>query len=295
MTGLITRATAGFYYVQCSGRVIECHARGILRREGNSPLVGDLVEITENGEAGTVESILPRRNRLVRPPVANIDRLLIVSSTITPAPDLLSIDKLAAIAEQQGIEPVIIFTKTDKIPADKLVDIYRRAGFKAYGVSNLTGEGIGPVTELVKSGVSVLTGNSGVGKSSLINRIAPEMFLKIGDISRKLQRGRHTTRVVEFFPFYGGYVADTPGFSSIDIVQAQVIRKEDLPYMFREFAPYLDHCRFTGCSHTKELGCAVLEAVKAGKIALSRHSSYCAMYDEIKDLKDWELKDTPKG
>jgi ribosome biogenesis GTPase len=289
--GMILKATGGFYYVKCGGSVTECRARGIFRKEGISPLVGDMALISVDGETGTVEKIGARKNELLRPPVANLDRLIIVASVVSPPPDIRALDKLAAIAEHKGIEPVLVFTKADLGDAAPFLTLYRGAGFSAYAVSSTTGEGVDAVSALLQTGISAFTGNSGVGKSSLLNRIAPQLFLEVGAISRKLGRGRQTTRTVELFEMEGGgYVADTPGFSSIDIERAQIILKDELQYDFRDFAPFIGKCKFTGCPHLKGKGCAVLQAVQDGKIAQSRHDSYCAMYDEVKDIKTWELK-----
>jgi ribosome biogenesis GTPase len=253
-----------------------------------------MAEISLEGGSGTVETILPRKNELLRPPLGNLDRLVIVASTVSPPPDTLAIDKLAAIAEHKGIEPVFVLTKIDLCPPGPLPGIYRAAGFGAVAVSNHTGEGVQELAGLLNGGINAFTGNSGVGKSSLLNRIVPGHLLEVGGISRKLGRGRQTTRTVELFALDGGgYAADTPGFSAIDIVRTQIILKDELQYDFREFAPYLGKCQFTGCSHTKEKGCAVLEAVESGAIARSRHNSYLAMYDEIKDIKSWEIKNRP--
>lgn len=294
--GLITRATGGFYYIRYKEQVIACRARGIFRKVKQTPLVGDRVKFSiQDAEAGegTVEEILPRRNALVRPSLANLDRLVIVSAAASPAPDPFAIDKLAAIAEVAHIEPVMVFTKCDLAPADELVAIYRKAGFGSFSVSNMTGQGVDAVRETLE-GVCAFAGNSGVGKSSLLNRLASGLALQVGAVSRRLGRGRHTTRTVELFRMSDcgipkdGYVADTPGFSSMDMTGAMMIRKEELPGAFREFAPYLDRCRYRGCAHVREDGCAVREAVERGEIAPSRHASYCALYDAVKDMKDWE-------
>lgn len=296
--GLIIRATGGFYYVENGGQTVACRARGIFRKEKKTPLVGDNVRFSvqdaEKGE-GTVEEILPRRNALIRPPLANLDRLFIVSAAASPSPDPFAIDKLSAIAEISQIEPVIVFTKCDLAPVDDLVALYRKAGFASFGVSSVTGQSVDAVRDVLE-GVCAFTGNSGVGKSSLLNRIAPGLALQVGAVSQRLGRGRHTTRTVDLFRLADcgiskeGYVADTPGFSSLDVAGALLIRKEELPYAFREFAPYLDDCRYRGCAHVREDGCAVRAAVERGEIAASRHASYCAMYEAVKDIKDWELK-----
>lgn len=296
--GLIVRATGGFYYVREEERTVACRARGIFRKEKMTPLVGDRVRFSvqdEEAGEGTVEEILPRRNALVRPPMANLDRLFIVSAAASPPPDTFAVDKLSALAETAGIEPVFVFTKCDLAPVEELAGVYRRAGFAAFVVSNVTGQGVDALRDAL-GGVCAFTGNSGVGKSSLLNRIVPDLALQVGDVSRRLGRGRHTTRTVELFHMadYGipkeGYVADTPGFSALDVAGAVLIRKEQLPHAFREFAPYLDDCRYRGCAHVREDGCAVRAAVERGEIAASRHASYCAMYEAVKDIKDWELK-----
>lgn len=296
--GLITRATGGFYYVENGRQTVACRARGIFRKEKKTPLVGDKVRFSvqdaKKGE-GTVEEILPRRNALVRPPLANVDRLFIVSAAASPSPDPFAIDKLSAIAEVSKIEPVIVFTKSDLAPVDDLIRLYRKAGFASFAVSSVTGQGVDAVRDTLE-GVCAFTGNSGVGKSSLLNRIAPALTLQVGAVSQRLGRGRHTTRTVDLFRLADcgiakeGYVADTPGFSSLDVAGALLIRKEELPYAFREFAPYLDDCRYRGCAHVREDGCAVRAAVERGEIAPSRHASYCAMYEAVKDIKDWELR-----
>lgn len=288
--GLIIKSNSGFYYVKCGEDIVECHARGIFRKEHQSPLVGDRVLISCEGETGTIDEILPRKNSLVRPPVANIDFLAIVVSTTQPVPNLLVIDKLIVTAEQKGIEPVVVISKGDLCGGGDLCAIYKKAGINSFAASGVTGEGIDELKKLISGHIGAFTGNSGVGKSSLLNRLDPSLTLGTGEISHKLGRGRHTTRLVELFCACSGYIADTPGFSSIDTGKVDPILKENLQFVFREFEPYIGRCRFTGCSHTKESGCAVLEAVQNGEIAASRHKSYCAMYEEAKDIKEWELK-----
>lgn len=294
--GLIVKSNSGFYYVknvedstQNSQDVIECRARGIFRKEHRSPLVGDWVLFSLNG-AGTIEEILPRKNCLVRPPVANIDMLVIVVSTTQPVPNMLMIDRLIIMAEQKNIEPVVVVSKCDLRDGTDIIDIYNKVGIKAFAASGITGEGIDELKKLIAGKIGAFTGNSGAGKSTILNSIDPSLSLNTGEISRKLGRGRHTTRIVELFYTCGGYVADTPGFSTIETGKFDPILKEDLQYAFREFAPYIGQCRFTGCSHTKENDCSVLEAVRNGTIPASRHKSYCEMYEEAKGIKEWELK-----
>ena len=228
----------------------------------------------------------------MRPPVANLDQLLIVASLQDPQPNLLMIDKTIAAAEYHKIEPVVILNKTDLEDGDAIEAIYRQAGFVCIQASARTGEGIETIREQLRGRVSVFTGNSGVGKSSLLNCIDERLGLSTGEISQKLGRGRHTTRHVEIYELEnGGLVADTPGFSTLDIERFQLIRKEELPDCFREFAPFLGQCRFTSCAHTVEKGCAILQAVEEGKIARSRWESYVAMYQEVKDIKEWNWKE----
>lgn len=289
--GRIIKAIGGFYYVEAAGTVYECRARGVFRKKNMSPLVGDLVTavVLEDG-TGTVSEITPRKNQLVRPPIANLDQLILVVSICDPAPSTLVIDKMIAAAEEQGIEPVLVVSKTDLQDAGWLRAIYEKAGIPFYAVSSVTGEGVEAVRPLLQGKITAFTGNTGAGKSSLLNCIDPAFGLATGEISQKLGRGRHTTRHVELLPVEGGYVADTPGFSFIQIERYNMVKKEDLQFYFREFAPYLQSCRFVSCSHVKEKGCAVLEAVEKGQISPSRHESYVAMYNEVKDIKEWQLK-----
>lgn len=294
LQGLIMKGIGGFYYVKAEdGNTYECRARGIFRKKKMAPYAGDRVTISaEEDGTGAIESIEPRKNDLIRPPVANIDQLFIVVSMRDPSPSTLIIDKTIAAAENKNIEPVLVLSKTDLEDAGWLREIYEKAGIPCITVSSVSGEGVEEVRQLLRSKISAFTGNSGVGKSTLLNRINEKFALETGEISQKLGRGRHTTRQVELLPLEdGGYVADTPGFSSIDMDRYELVRKEDLPHCFREFAPYLGDCRFTSCSHTCEKGCAVLEAVREGKIAPSRHESYVTMYQEVKDIKEWQMKE----
>ena len=290
--GLIVKAMSGFYYVQCPEGLIECRARGVFRKRGQDLYVGDnaSVELTAGGK-GYVVAVDERRNFLVRPPLANLDQLVLVSSTCEPVPNLLVIDRMIAVAERKGIEPLLVFTKKDMADASHYARIYRHAGFAVAEVSNATGDGVDAVRAALTGRVSAFSGNSGVGKSSLLNRVDARLALPTAEISQKLGRGRHTTRHVELFALpEGGYVADTPGFSSLDLERCEPILKEDLAGCFREFADYVDGCRFTGCSHTKEKGCAVLEALARGDIEPTRHESYVSMWNQVMDLKEWELK-----
>ncbi len=288
MTGLIIKAISGFYYVEAEGTVYECKARGVFRKKGESPAVGDRAVILPQPDGtARVEEILPRRNYLVRPPLANLDRLFIVSSLSDPSPSTLIIDKITAVAVSKGIEPVVVFTKSDLADAQPYLDIYRRTGIKALSCSIGSDSGIQELMELISGKVSAFTGNTGVGKSSLLNTLFPELELATSEISRKLGRGRHTTRHSELFRIGGGYVADTPGFSTVDIERYEMIRKDDIAGCFPEFSDHIGECQFTGCSHTVEKGCAVLQAVRDGIIPKSRHNSYCRMYDEVKNIPEW--------
>ena len=297
--GRIVKSLGGFYYVspQDSGiesgqqTVIECRARGAFRRQNMKPCVGDWVtiELTEQG-TGYVLEVELRKNSLVRPPLANLDQLILVVSIVDPAPNTFVLDKLIAIAEYQQIEPVIVITKCDLADPKEFAEIYRKAGFAVYETKSLQNEGIEAVLEMMQGKTSAFCGNSGAGKSTLLNAIDPRLSLDTGDISRKLGRGRHTTRHVELFSLpNGGVVADTPGFSAVDLEKFQVILKDELPDCFREMRDYEGKCKFTGCSHTKEAGCAVLEAVQNGEIAQSRHQSYLNLYEQAKNIKEWEL------
>lgn len=292
INGTIIKGIGGFYYVEAADTLYECKARGVFRKNKVTPFVGDRVTVSlEKDGTGTIEEIFPRKNSLVRPPVANIDQLVIVVSICDPSPSTLVIDKTIAAAEDKGIEPVIVISKSDLKDCQWLNDIYQTTGIPLLTISSATGEGVEEVEKLLKGKISAFTGNSGVGKSSLLNRIDSRFHLQTGEISQKLGRGRHTTRQVEFLKLgENTYVADTPGFSSISVERYDLVKKENLQYCFREFEPYLNQCKFVSCSHTCEKGCAVLKAVEEGTISKSRHESYVAMYNEVKDLKEWNMK-----
>ncbi len=289
MQGIIVKAISGFYYTFAQNKIIECKARGNFRKAEISPAVGDRVMIseTDNGK-GIVDEILPRRNILSRPFIANIDKLFIISSQNTPSPDPLMIDRLSAYAVYMNIEPVIVFNKCDLGGFGDLPLIYEKSGFKTFVVSAQTGEGLTEMRRELKDCVCAFSGNSGVGKSSLLNALFENFSLQTGEVSRKLGRGKHTTRQTELFinPD-GGFIADTPGFSSVELNNENYDFKIALPNCFPEFKEYLDFCRFTSCSHTCEKGCAVLEALNNGNIMKSRHESYVALYNELKDVTSW--------
>jgi len=291
MTGILLKAIAGFYYIEAGGNVYECKARGVFRKNQESPTVGDRVEFELLEEKrGVVVSILQRKNLLVRPPIANLDQLFIISSHDTPAPNPLLIDRLTAIAVNNDIEPIIVFNKSDLGDMGEFEKIYLGAKFKVIVTSSQTGEGCDKILSLLEGKVSAFTGNSGVGKSSLLNRIFPNLCLETGEVSDKLGRGRHTTRHVELFSVNGGYVADTPGFSSLDIERTMPLNKSELAFVFPDFEDYLGGCKFTSCTHTVEKGCAILEAVEKGDIEQSRINSYRTIYNELKEIKEWEKR-----
>lgn len=289
-SGLIIKGIGGFYYVETACEVYECKARGIFRKDKITPFVGDFVKISVNTDAeNIIDEIEPRRNYLKRPPIANLDQLIIVASSCDPSPSTLIIDKLTAIACNKDIEPIIVLNKTDLKNVDELIKIYNLAGFKTFAVSGKNGEGLEELKAALSNKISAFTGNSGVGKSTLLNCIDNRLGLSTGEISEKLGRGRHTTRQTQLFKVQGGYVADTPGFSSLEIERNEIIKKDELQYCFPEFAQYIGGCKFTSCAHVNDKGCSIIEAVKNGEISQSRHNSYISMYDEVKNIKDWEL------
>ena len=288
--GRVQKALSGFYYVDTGTQILRCRARGKFRKEGRSPLVGDWVEVQELGDGeGVLETIRARRNVFTRPAVANIDQLVVIASAAIPKTDPFLIDRVAAIAALKACEVVVLLNKCDLDPADELFSIYTSAGFPTLRVSAETGEGLRSLEKLIAGKLSAFTGNSGVGKSSILNALAPDIHIQVGDVSQALGRGRHTTRHVELFRLpCGAEVVDTPGFSSFETDELDLALKHHLPETFREFAPYLGQCRFVGCSHTKEKGCAVLEAVQSGAIQKSRHASYLRLFEELKPFQDWQ-------
>ena len=290
-TGRILRSLSGFYDVQTDGGLVTCRGRGHLRKGQEIPLTGDMVEITVERGKGMVERILPRKNRFIRPAVANIDALVVFASNVNPVTEPFLIDRVAAIAGEQEVPVYICVNKCDLDPATDLVSIYRHAGFSVISASAVTGEGVEELRELIDGKLTAFTGNTGVGKSSMLNALSPELSLATGGVSEKLGRGRHTTRHVELYKLgENTYVADTPGFSSFDTEQMDVILKENLQYAFPDFASYLGQCQFHDCSHRAEPSCAVRQAVEMGEIEKTRYESYLRLYEKASQIKLWELK-----
>ena len=290
-TGRIIRSISGFYDVQTEGGLIRCRARGILRKEGSTPLTGDMAEITVEQGKGMVEKLLPRKNSFVRPAVANVDALVAFAANVNPVTEPYLIDRVAAIAGDQNVPVYLCVNKSDLDPAENLVRIYEHAGFPVIRTSAETGEGVEDLLRLLKGKLTAFTGNSGVGKSSILNRLAPELRLPTGEVSEKLGRGRHTTRHVELYALgEDTYVADTPGFSAFDTDQMDVVLKENLQYAFPDFGKYLGKCRFDDCTHRKEPDCAVRAACEAGEIEKTRYESYLRLYEKVSQINMWELK-----
>lgn len=291
LNGILMKSIGGFYYVRCGGIEYECKARGSFRKSGKSPVVGDKVVISVPDEGfASIEEIKPRINKLKRPALANVDTLVIVCSTVDPEPNFTVIDKMTAAAVNNNMIPAIVISKNDLKSGERIAEIYRNSKFPVFLCSPEDTEDVNKLKDFLKGKVSAFTGNSGVGKSTLINCIFPNLKLQTGQISRKLGRGKHTTRVVELFEIDGCFVADTPGFSTVDLQRYEMIDKTQLQYCFPEFERYLGECQFTSCSHTCEKGCRILQAVTDGDIEPSRHKSYVAMYNEVKDIKQWEMR-----
>ena len=291
ITGRIIKALSGFYYVETEGELVECKARGRFRKEGISPLVGDWVEITVEKGKGMIEQILPRKNSFVRPAVSNLDMLVLLVSEAIPVTEPYLIDRITAIAGDQNVPVVICVNKNDLEPGSALRDIYTKAGYDVVSTSAVTGEGIAELRSLISGKTVAFSGNSGVGKSSVLNCLNKDLHVQTGDVSQKLGRGRHTTRHIELFALdHDTYVADTPGFSSFDTEQMEIILKENLQYAFPDFAPYLGQCQFHDCAHLKEPGCRIRIALENGDIQSSRYDSYVRLYEKAKEIKLWEIK-----
>ena len=292
--GIILKGIDGFYYVEAVDEVYECKARGVFRKNGVTPLAGDrvIIDVGNANAENTIDEILKRKNYLKRPPVANLDKLFIVLSTCQPQPNLLLADRLTVCAEHKEIEPIFVITKNDLANGEKIAQIYKKVGYKTIAASGVDNESIDIIRSELYGSISVFTGNSGVGKSTLLNAIDEKWSLQTDKISEKLGRGKHTTRHVELLKVSMGYVADTPGFSSLeaDLQRDDFISAQELQYCFREFSEHIGRCKFSSCTHISEKGCAVIEAVNEGLIPISRHNSYRALFNEVKDIRDWQLK-----
>ena len=292
MNGTIIKALSGFYYVSAENSVYECRARGKFRLDGTSPLVGDRVSFAVSGNGkGYIEKVHERKNFFIRPAVANVDVLVFIAANTNPVTDPGRIDRGFAITQEAGCELMVCINKTDIDPANELYDIYSSSGFDTFRVSAFDGSGIDELRSALKGKICAFTGNSGVGKSSILNAIVPELKLEVGEVSEKLGRGRHTTRHVEFFAVdEDTFIADTPGFASFEVEMMQTIDKHELQYDFRDFRSCIGKCRFADCAHLKEPGCAVTAAVENGQIKPSRYQSYIRLYELSAQNKFWESK-----
>lgn len=286
MTGRIYKGTGGLYTVKTDDGFLELKARKNILKKGAELRAGDYVTLGDN----VIEELLPRKNSLIRPPVSNIDKLLLVIAVRNPDPCFYNIDKMIAVAEYHGIEPVIILNKSDFEDSTGVANVYGALPYRVYNVSASEKNGTDVVANEIKGCSCVLAGVSGVGKSTLLNAIAPELLRATGDVSDRLRRGKHTTRCAELFDVCGGIIADTPGFSSLELEAFDLKDRSKLADCFAEFREYIDDCRFHDCAHVKDLGCAVRAAVEEGKIQRSRYESYVQMYEELGEYKKWEDK-----
>ena len=287
--GVVIKGIGGKYGVACEGEILRCRASAKIKHQKNLLAAGEYVELRLTDDGGYITERLPRRNGLIRPAIANIDQLVILCSQAPPVTDPYLIDKVTVVALYQGIQPIILLNKSDLHESGDLFDAYQKAGFPVVRASAVTGEGIDEITDLLAGKISAFTGNSAIGKSSILNRIDSRFGLQVGDMSEKIARGRHTTRHVELFRLdNGGLVADTPGFSTFDAVRMEKLTKENLQQYFPEIDRFFAQCRFTDCKHIKEPGCVVREAVERGEIARSRYESYRMLYEEVAAQKLWK-------
>ena len=290
--GRILRGLGGLYEIGGSdGNTYLCRAKGSLKRDENRAVVGDKVTLRVGDGEGdlVIESIMPRKNSLIRPLMANLDLVFLTVAAASPAPSTVTIDKMTAILTHNGIDCVICVTKSDLAPetAKELASVYTKAGFPVFTLSSVSGDGVDAFRayiekRLVNGCIAAFAGASGIGKSTLMNRLFPDLSLLTGEVSEKTLRGKHTTRAVELFPLLDGYLADTPGFSMLDFTRFDFMALEELPLAFPEFRSRLGSCRYTDCTHTKEAECGITEAVRNGEIPESRHKSFLALYEELK-------------
>lgn len=287
--GVVIKGIGGNYDVACEGQILRCRASAKIKHQKNLLAAGEYVELRITDTGGYIMERLPRRNGLIRPAIANIDQLVILASQAPPVTDPYLIDKVTVVALYQGIQPVILLNKSDLHDSIDLYHAYQKAGFPVLRASAVTGEGVEEVKAILAGKISAFTGNSAIGKSSILNRIDSRFGLQVGDMSEKIARGKHTTRHVELFQLdNGGFVADTPGFSTFDAVRMEKLTKENLQQYFPEIDQFFAQCRFTDCKHIKEPGCVVREAVERGEIAKSRYQSYCMLYEEVAAQKLWK-------
>ncbi len=286
---IILKSIGGFYYVKSGDNIIECKAKGKFRNLSLSPVAGDIVDIESDGSTTVISKIHERRNKFIRPPFANLDLMILVISTVEPSPNYLVIDKMCAIAKHKNVDVAIVITKSDVSDWQQIYDTYTKAGYTVLCTGDDDSQRLSQLHSLMSGKICAFSGNSGVGKSTLLNKLFPHLELETGRISKKLGRGKHTTRQVEIYPMEDCMVADTPGFSSVELDYDNFISKTDLQYAFIEFEEYIGQCQFADCSHTNEKKCAVKQALADGKIPKSRYDSYCALYERQKNIKDWEL------
>lgn len=290
--GIIIKALSGFYYVDTSKGVVSCKARGKFRLDGTSPLVGDRVRLSvEKDGSGRIDEVLKRKNFFIRPAVSNIDTLVFIAANVNPVTDPFLIDRVAVIAQETGCELVVCVNKIDLDKGDDLYGIYSAAGYRVIRTSAETGEGTAELLDALRGKVCAFTGNSGVGKSSILNVLLPDADIPTDEVSEHLGRGKHTTRHVELYPLgENTFIADTPGFASFEISMMRAVTKEQLQYDFPEFAPYIGKCRFLDCAHIREPDCAVRRALDEGRIGQTRYESYVRLYELTARQKPWEWK-----
>ena len=286
---IVLKGIGGFYYVKTDRGIIECKAKGQFRKLSLSPVAVDIVDISFEDGINVISEIHTRKNKFVRPPFANLDLLVLVISTTDPSPNFLLADKMRAIARHKDVDVAVVVSKSDIYDFEYIKDIYTSAGFKVFITGGEDKSQVDRLKKYISGKLCAFAGNSGVGKSTLLNKLFPDLDLATGITSKKLGRGKHTTRRVEIFDTDICLVADTPGFSSLELDDDNFISKDDLQYAFKEFAPYIGKCRFNDCSHTNEKDCAVKAAVESKDISESRYESYVTLYNRQKNIKDWQI------